>query len=123
MAELTRKVNVGEAKLTTMQKNDSPKDFLQRSSPTQLSMINQEKKNEVPADINLGLSLSLGGIYCENSNKKPLTRSSSIVGTITLKKDAAAAAEELIHFLIPSFYCQGLVQCLLTQNKSRERRL
>ena len=58
-------------------------------------MINQAKKNEVPADINLGISLSLGGIYCENSNEKPLTRSSSIVGTITLKKDVAAAAEEL----------------------------
>ena len=56
-------------------------------------MINQAKKNDVPVDINLGLSLSLGGIYCEKSNEKPLIRSSSIVGTITLKKDAAA--EEL----------------------------
>ena len=89
MAELTRKVNVGEAKLKTMWKNDPRKDFLQRSSPTQLSMINQAKKNDVPVDINLGLSLSLGGIYCENSNEKPLIRSSYIVETITLKKDAA----------------------------------
>ena len=56
-------------------------------------MINQGKKNDVPVDINLGLSLSLGGIYCENSNEKPLIRSSYIVETITLKKDAAA--EEL----------------------------
>ena len=101
-------------------KNDPPKDFLQGSSPTQLSMINQAKKNEVPTDINLGLSLSLGGIYCENSNKKPLTRSSSIVGTITLKKDAAAAAEELNSYSFPNPFLLLSRSCSVPADSEQE---
>ncbi|XP_015572092.1 ninja-family protein AFP3 isoform X2 [Ricinus communis] len=81
-------MNVSETKHLAMQKKEHPKDLLRKFAPTQLS-INQEKKNDKP-DINLGLSLSLGGIYCENSNEKTLSRSSSSIGMMTLKKDGDA---------------------------------
>ncbi|XP_050224844.1 ninja-family protein 2-like isoform X2 [Mercurialis annua] len=44
-------------------------------------------------DMNLGLSLSLGGIYESNRNSLPLPRSSSIIGMLTVNKNDAELAE------------------------------
>ncbi|KAF2282322.1 hypothetical protein GH714_043851 [Hevea brasiliensis] len=89
MDEVSEKKKVEETELFLKQNNGQPKYLLKRFSPqenpketTQLST--QEIKQE-KLDINLGLSL--GGIYSENSSGKPLTRSSSIIGVLTPKKD------------------------------------
>ncbi|XP_021660879.2 ninja-family protein AFP3 [Hevea brasiliensis] len=89
MDEVSEKKKVEETELSLKQNNGQPKYLLKRFSPqenpketTQLST--QEIKQE-KLDINLGLSL--GGIYSEKSSGKPLTRSSSIIGVLTPKKD------------------------------------
>lgn len=89
MDEGSGKVKVGETEISSMQNNGQPKYHLKRFSPQEnpkeTTQLNTQEIQQEKLDINLGLSL--GGIYSENLRGKPLTRSSSIIGVLTPKKD------------------------------------
>ncbi|KAF2312866.1 hypothetical protein GH714_040921 [Hevea brasiliensis] len=120
MEEVSEKVKIEETEVSPMQNNGQPKDVLKRFSPLEnpketTQLLTREIKQEKP-DINLGLSL--GGIYGENSNKKPLTRSSSIIGLLTPNKDP----EELDSPLPKSFLSLSRSCSMPTEAEQEQRK-
>lgn len=73
-----------------MQKKEQPKNnSLQQGSsskenPKETTKLANPKKQDEKPDLNL--KLSLGGIYAEKPKEKPLNRSSSVTGVLTVNK-------------------------------------
>ncbi|XP_022736473.1 ninja-family protein AFP3-like [Durio zibethinus] len=97
-----------------------PTHLLQRFSSHKLTMKQTQvsNPNKRPPELDLNLRLSLGGIYSGNTREKPLTRSSSIAGVITLKKRCSEFEKSL-----PKSFLSLARSCSLPAEVDRSKRL
>ncbi|XWS51233.1 hypothetical protein CRYUN_Cryun12cG0159000 [Craigia yunnanensis] len=97
-----------------------PTNLLQRFSSDKLNLKQTQVFNpsKRPPELDLNLRLSLGGIYSGNSKEKPLTRSSSISGVVTLKKNSSDQFEKSL----PRSFLSLARSCSLPVEVERSKR-
>ncbi|XP_022738150.1 ninja-family protein AFP3-like [Durio zibethinus] len=122
---------MGEAKLIqemvyqtnfSLQNNQQPTNLVQIFSTDKLSKKQTQvdnSKRPLHPELDLNLRLSLGGIYSGNNKEKPLTRSSSIPGVVTLKKINSSELEKSL----PKGFLSLARSCSLPSEVERSRKL
>ncbi|XP_017972457.1 PREDICTED: ninja-family protein AFP3 [Theobroma cacao] len=102
----------------SFQDKQQPRNFLQRFSPDQISRKQtQSNPNKRPPELDLNLRLSLGGIYSGNTKEKPLTRSSSMAGVVTLNRSSSEFQKSL-----PKSFLSLARSCSLPAQVERSKR-